>query len=421
MSTHPIILAWAFSCLGLLHPASATTLEDIPRLVAARNPELTVTRLMIDEAKGRHLGAGRLMNPEVELNGRRMTEGREGGFSVGLMQKFPVTARLRFERAVTAAQIAAAEAEVADRQRMLIAEAEAMAIKILAMHAEIGIQENQATLAEKLSEIATARAAANESAIDAGQMRLESRQQRNSIVKLQAQIAGMNESLKPMLGLAASDALDVTGSLPDAKSPGRAAPGDSRPDIQAALHRVNAAGQSVDLAKARKWEDISAGVMVDRGRRMDEPMGLQNETMIGVKVSIPLPLWNKNQGEIAETTTMRARAEAEVRALRLKAGSEVASARKEMERLLPFITENTTQLLPLARQQIERVRETYTNNKASLQDLLRARDQLLMVEMDRVNALRDFNLARVRWKAALGRQQPLPKAARRVEEHRHEK
>ena len=357
---------------------------------------------MIGEAKGRHLGAGRLMNPEVEVNGRRMTMGREGGIGVGVMQKFPVSARLRLEKAVTAAQLAAAEAEVADKQRMLIAEAESMVVKILAMRAEVGIQESQATLAEKLTDIATARAAANESAIDAGQMRLEARQQRNSIVKRQAEIAAMNELLKPMLGLTANDELEVAGALPEAKAPGRAMPNDARPDIQAALHRVNAAGQSVDLAKARKWEDISAGVMVDRGRQMDEPMGLQNETMIGVKVSIPLPLWNKNQGEIVETTAMRAQAEAEVHALRLKAGSEVASAQKEMERLLPFITENTTQLLPLARQQIERVRETYTNNKASLQDLLRARDQLLMVEMDRVNALRDFHLARVRWKSALG-------------------
>lgn len=397
-----ILVTAGISILSLLAPVTGATLDDIRQKVVGKHPDLVVARFMIQEAKGRHLGAGRLMNPEVEVNGRRMTMGREGGFGIGVMQKFPVTARLRLERAVTAAGIAAAESELADKQRVLVAEAETMAVKILAMRAEIGIQENQATLAEKLSEIATARAAANESAIDAGQMRLEARQQRNSITKLQAEIAGMNESLKPMLGLSANDSLEVTGSLPDAKAPGRATPGDSRPDIQAALHRVNAAGQSVDLAKARKWEDISAGVMVDRGRRMDEPMGLQNETMIGVKVSIPLPLWNKNQGEIAETTAMRSRAEAEVQALRLKAGSEVASARKEMVRLLPFITENTTQLLPLARQQIERVRETYSNNKASLQDLLRARDQLLMVEMDRVIALRDFHLARVRWKAALG-------------------
>ena len=397
-----ILVTAGISILSLLAPVTGATLDDIRQKVVGKHPDLVVARFMIQEAKGRHLGAGRLMNPEVEVNGRRMTMGREGGFGIGVMQKFPVTARLRLERAVTAAGIAAAESELADKQRMLVAEAETMAVKILAMRAEIGIQENQATLAEKLSEIATARAAANESAIDAGQMRLEARQQRNSITKLKSEIAGMNESLKPMLGLSANDSLEVTGSLPDAKAPGRATPGDSRPDIQAALHRVNAAGQSVDLAKARKWEDISAGVMVDRGRRMDEPMGLQDETMIGVKVSIPLPLWNKNQGDIAETTAMRSRAEAEVQALRLKAGSEVASARKEMDRLLPFIIENTAQLLPLARQQIERVRETYTNNKASLQDLLRARDQLLMVEMDRVNALRDFHLARVRWKAALG-------------------
>ncbi len=395
------LAAWA-ALVVLATPAQGVTLEDIPHQLQAGNPELSAARFMVEEARGRHLGAGRLMNPEVEVNARHMTAGREGGFGVGLMQKFPVTGRLRLERAVTAAQIAAAEAEVADKERMLIAEAESMALKILAMQAEVGIQESQATLAEKLTEIATARAAANESAVDAGQMRLEARQQRNSIVKLQAGIGAMNEALKPMLGLAANDELEVTGSLPEAKAPGPATPDDSRPDIQAALNRKNAAGQSVDLAKAKKWEDISAGVMVDHARTMDEPMGLRNETMIGVKVSIPLPFWNRNQGEIAETTAMRSRAEAEAQALRLKAGGEVASAKKEMDRLLPFIDENTAQLLPLARQQIERVREAYTNNKASLQDLLRARDQLLMVEMDRVNALRDFHLARVRWKAALG-------------------
>ncbi|MDZ4289809.1 MAG: TolC family protein [Prosthecobacter sp.] len=388
---------------GMLSLKGAVTLDDIAVRVSAKNPDLIAARFMIAEAKGRHLGSGRLMNPEIEVSGRHMTQGREGGFSVGLMQKFPVTARLRIEKTVTAAQIAAAEAEVDDKRRMLIAEAESMAVRILAMQAEIGIAEGQATLAEKLTEIATARAAANESAIDAGQMRLEARQQRNSIRKRQAEIAAMNELLKPMLGLSANDELAVTGALPEATAASRVQSNDVRPDIQAALHRVDAAAQSVNLAKARKWEDVSAGVMVDRSRTMDEPMGLENETMIGVRISIPLPFWNRNQGEIAETTAMRSRALAEVQALRLKAAGEVSSAKKEMDRLRPFLTENNTQLLPLARQQIERVREAYANNKASLQDLLRARDQLLMVEMDTVNALRDYNLAKVRWSAALGR------------------
>lgn len=388
---------------GILESASAMTFEDIGRQVAARNPDLAAARFMIDEAGGRNLGAGRLMNPELEVRGRHMTEGREAGFGIELMQKFPVTARLRLEKAVTAAQIAAAKAEVDEMRRMLTAEAETMAVKLLAMRAEVGITESQAALAETLTEVATARAAADESAIDAAQMRLEAGRQRNSIRRMQAEIAAMNELLKPMLGLTAEQPLEIRGTLPEARAPGGTQPSEFRPDIEAARQRMNAAGQSMDLAQARKWEDISVGIMVDYARTMDEPMGLRDETMVGVKLTIPLPFWNQNQGEIAEATAMRARTAAEVRALRLKAAGQVSSAKREMERLLPFITENNRQLLPLARQQIERVREAYSNNKASLQDLLKARDQLLMVEMDRVDALRDFHLAKVRWKAAVGR------------------
>ena len=381
-------------------------LDQIGVQVVQANPELIAARFMIEEAKGRQLGSGRLMNPEIEAGGNRMTEGREGGFTIGLMQKFPITSRLQLEKAVTSAQVAAAEAEVANMTRKLIAEAETMTVKILAMRAEAAVQAAQATLAEKLAEITNARAAANESAIDAGQMRLEAGLQRNAIRKTLAEIAAMTESLKPMLGLEANATLEIEGELPAARFPSLAVANDGRPDIRAALHRVEAAGHSLNLAKARKWEDIAAGVMVENSRRMDEPMGLRNETMIGVKISIPLPFWNRNQGEIAETTAMRSRARAEVQALRLKASGEVSAAKREMDLLFPFLTESTGELLPQARRQIELVRESYINNKASVQDILKARDQLQMVEMERVKALRDFHLARVRWKAALGRNRP---------------
>ena len=201
------------------------------------------------------------MNPEVEVRGRHMTEGREAGFGIELMQKFPVTARLRLEKAVTAAQIAAAKAEVDEMRRMLTAEAETMAVKLLAMRAAVGIAESQAALAETLTEVATARTAADEPAIDAAQMRLEAGRQRNSIRRMQAEIAAMNELLKPMLGLAAGQPLEIRGTLREASAPGRTLPSEFRPDIEAARQRMNAAGQSMDLAKARKWEDISAGII----------------------------------------------------------------------------------------------------------------------------------------------------------------
>ncbi|MFN0128033.1 MAG: TolC family protein [Verrucomicrobiales bacterium] len=377
------------------------TLMDVPARVAHANPELAAARLMIEEARGRQVGAGRLMNPELQLTARRMTEGEEGGWTAGLMQKFPITRRLRLEKAVTAVQLSAAEAEVADRRRMLTAEAEIMAVKILGMRAEIRIAGNQAALADKMAELAAARAAANESALEAGQMKLDARQSRNLVRRMQAEIAAMSESLKPMLGMAASESLTVAGSLPAAQLPAAAQPDDSRPDIQAAVRRAEAAGQSVNLARAKKWDDWSGGLMVDRNRTMDMPQGLMDETMVGLQLSIPLPFWNKNQGEIVEAEAMRARSLAEVEALRLKAGGEAASARREMQELRPVLEEYSGQLLPLAKQQIELVRDSYVNNRATLQDVLRARDRLLMIEMNTTAALRDFHLAHVRWKAAV--------------------
>ena len=89
MSTHAISLAGLVWFFGVLASGAATSLEDIGRQVVAKNPELVAARFMIDEAKGRHLGAGRLMNPEIEVTGRHMTEGREGGFSVGCDAKVP--------------------------------------------------------------------------------------------------------------------------------------------------------------------------------------------------------------------------------------------------------------------------------------------------------------------------------------------
>jgi outer membrane protein, heavy metal efflux system len=394
------LLSVALSAMAIRAQAIEVTLASVPERVAQANPDLAAARFMIDEARARHLGAGRLMNPELEFSIRRMTEGREGEFDIGLMQRFPLTARLRIEKAVSAAQIAAAVAEVADKQRMLVAEAQSMAVNILAMRAQIAIAENQATLADTVAEIALARAGAGESSIEAAQLQLEARRARSGILRMRASIAGMTESLKPMLGLSPPEPLEIAGALPPARMPAFVQPGDGRPDLQAAVHRVESAERSVDLSRARRWEDIGAGIMVDQARVMDLPADLETETMVGVRLSVPLPLWNRNQGEIAETTAARARAVAELEALRLKAQAEASSARKVMERLLPVLDESTGHLAPMAQQQIKLVRDGYSNNRASVQDVLRARDQLLMVEMSAIDALRDFHLARVRWMAA---------------------
>ena len=79
--------------------AVTLSLERVPYYVLAHNKALAAARLRIDEARGRLRQSGRLNNPELELEFTRHTVGPEGSLGIALMQRFPLTARLRHEKA----------------------------------------------------------------------------------------------------------------------------------------------------------------------------------------------------------------------------------------------------------------------------------------------------------------------------------
>ena len=109
------------------------TLETAPAYALRNNPTLAAARLRIEEARGRLKQAGRLSNPEFDVEFDRNTRIPEGSLGLTLSQKFPVTARLRLEKAVSRAELAAAEAEVRNAERKLAAEVQTVVVKLLAL------------------------------------------------------------------------------------------------------------------------------------------------------------------------------------------------------------------------------------------------------------------------------------------------
>ncbi|HEX8309981.1 MAG TPA: hypothetical protein VF614_01610, partial [Chthoniobacteraceae bacterium] len=88
------------------------TVDNVAEYARQKSPQLSAARYRIEEARGRLEGAGRLTNPELEVEFAQDTRMPERVFAVAFMQRFPLTARLRLEKAVSAAQVAAAAAEV---------------------------------------------------------------------------------------------------------------------------------------------------------------------------------------------------------------------------------------------------------------------------------------------------------------------
>lgn len=391
-----------------LSSASALTLPlgDIARRVRTHHPALKAARLAIEEARGRHLGAGRLTNPTVgyDLQNQSNVSPQTGIFSID--QSFPLTRRLSLEKKHTAQLVEAAELEVRDVERKLIAEARAHAVKLLTLSRQRMLRQQQTELAQKLADFAHGRAKAGEvSPLDAKQVQLDSQRLRIESRLLEAESVTLLGQLKPMLGLRSEDSLVISGEWPSLALPGAVA-WQKRPDYHLAQTKVAAAQTAQDLAKARRVPDVSAGFFASREMQDVTPTNRERTGFLGFRISIPLPFWNRNQGEIAEKAAAAERARLESEALALQINSEAGTARKEMETNASIVRETRDSLLPLALQQAAEMQKAYEAGQTDLLSVLRAQEQRLQLESAALNAERDFHLARIRYEAATGSSLP---------------
>lgn len=387
--------------------AESIALQAVPAKVRANNPSLAAARMRIEEARGRLLGAGRLSNPELGVGFTHDRRFEEGTVGASFDQRFPVTARLRLEKEFSAKLVAAAELEVRDAERQLIAETQALVVKLLSLDQQRALRLQQTQLAQKLSKFASERAAAGEiSALDAAQAQVDSQRLLLEGNKLETARVSLVGELKPKLGVAAGDSLTIIGDLPATTMPARAS-WEGRADYQLARVNEDAARSEIDLAKANKWEDLTAGLMWEGERMEDAPEGLQRTGFFGLKLSIPLPFWNRNQGQIAEKTAAALRASLETKALAAGISNEASAARAEMEANAKLATETKDKLLPLVLQQTERLESAYQTGQVDLLTVLRAREQRLALESAVLEAIRDFHLARIRYEAATGKHAPV--------------
>jgi cobalt-zinc-cadmium efflux system outer membrane protein len=377
------------------------TLDSIPSRVRTANPDLAAARLRIAEACGRLVQSGRLSNPEVEFDYTRNTSmPREHTLGVALMQRFPITARLRHEKAVSQAQLAAAEAEVRDVERKLIAQARTAAVKLLAIRGQRDLRTKQLANSREQAAFLQKRAETGEaSAVDAAQVELESRMLETELLQLGVEEAAASGELRPLLGIPGTAPLAFDNELA-APVALRAAKVADRPDLQAAEFNADAARFAAAKERASRFEDVGLGLVYERERGEDAPEGLLTDQMLGVKVSIPIPLWNQNQGRIAEAEAAAERARLEADAVRFNANAEANAARSEMTALANLLSDLDSKLLPKAAELEERLRQSYAAGQTSLTETLRARDRRLQLQRQRLDALRDYHLARVRFEAA---------------------
>lgn len=385
--------------------AASFTVESAVNHALKNNPDLAAARYSIEQARGRLIQSGRLPNPELETELKPNVRGREFSFSAGFMQKYPLTNRLWLERSISEAELRAAEAEVLNAGRLLAGEIRIQAVKLQSLTGMKTLKQQQRKNSTALGEEAARIAKAGEgSGLEAAQFELEAQQLSLDMLQLETEQTAIVGTLRPLLGLKATESVSISGELPAPSGSGNGAPSvEQRPDYRAARAKEEAARTGIELARKNKWEDASYGLSAEFERSEDAPDGLGNDGFIGFKFSIPLPFWNKNEGKIHEAEATAARAAKEREALALLIRSKAAAAQAEMAAAQRIIAQIAGTLLPKAVELEESITKARKEGQAQPVDVLRAREKRLALETARLDALRDYHLARARLLSAQGR------------------
>ena len=326
-------IACAIFLLPAVLAAETLDFDQAQKYALTHSPAIQAAYSSIGQARGRLLQAGLWPNPEIDLSYRAdlFSGGQvQDKAMASLMQRFPWSGRLGRAQNVSRVEVAIALADVRDAERKLILEVQRLFIQARAAAEKAAALKKLASSMDSLIALNEAgRQAGQTSAMAVNLAKVEREGLRQQMLSLEADEETALATLKGALGITGAPALTLSGSMAGIIAHLKPAAGTKkiyRPDLVRAALEADAATAEIALARSEVWEDITAGVEYEFMRTLDGP-DLMNENFLGARVILPLPVWNRNQGNIAEKTAGRERAGRELEAAKLGVESEIAAAR----------------------------------------------------------------------------------------------
>ena len=387
-------------------------LAELIQLALKNNPALTAQRYTVDAAEGQRQQAGSMPNPRLELSNTSnsfLSNGGEYTRSIGLSQDIPVGGRLGAQQDVADAGLRLAMANLRQAEASLARQVATSYYQILVLDRQIATRDALITVDQKLLDATTARMKAGEvSPLDVSTAELETERLRQQEALLQNQRDAELATLNQLLGRPARSPLALTDTLPADSALGDL--GDlqqqavkQRADLQAALLEGEQAQAGVNLARSQRWEDWSVGMSTGQSR-LDitgaPPQATERE--IGVTLSIPLPLWNRNKGNVATALSNTQQADANVAALKLQVQNEVATGYGQLQRLSDIVARYRDRLLPLSEKSVSLAQQGYEQGQVSIVEVVTAERQHSDVEVAYLDALEQYLQAYANLQQAVG-------------------
>ncbi len=407
-----------------IDPVNGLTADALVRYALAHNGELAAARQMIAEARGRLRQAGLKANPMLEVSGTRAANAPDNKLMVGAELPLELGGRRNARVAVASAELQVREAEVADFERKLSADARMKYADAIAAARNLKFTEDLLTLTRDSHRLVQARVERGKTApleqnlllvelnrVDAMRIGFESR----------AEVAILE--LKKVIGMPPGEPLrlrgefDTTRQLVTQSDAVRNALA-TRPDLSAARAAENLAAAQIEQVRVEGkvdasifagYERMSSGFDVfgfnDAGARVPV-MGVFHNLTFGVRLS--LPVRNKNEGNIEAALASAAAARSRREFAELVVRNEVAAAYARFERAQSALAVYRDGVRGQAERNLDVIRQTYTLGQKTALDYVSEQRRFIEVETGYTEVLKEYFNSLVELERAAGT--PVPSA-----------
>lgn len=391
----------------------AVTVEGAVETALRQNPELRARKQERATAQGVLLQTRAYPNPELGLDletDRFFAGDGEGRRSIGITQTI-VTAGKRSQRQDNARLgVTVVEQTIEDAKRRLIAEVEDAFYRLLFTQERLKFAREQIDLANRLVVLSEGRfreGFAPEMDVTLAKVDYHTRLQ--EAVGLEQELVDARAALNTLMGQAVDEPVAAQGILLAApvlmkknsslqeEALGR------RPDLRALTGEFKQAEGKVALVRAERVPDLAISLGFTEERTVFDAPGLSDrDRLMGVTLSIPLPLFDRKRGDLMSAQSRVRRAESEREALRTRIAREVHVASTRITSAEQRLNHFAGDVVPLAKSNLDLTRQAYEQGLAGILQILEAQRRFAETQLGYLAVQYEHRLAFAALKRDLG-------------------
>lgn len=388
---------WAGPTIGVAEPSGTLTLRQALALALARSPELAVVNYDIRIAEARALQAQVLPNPELDFTSENVAGSgqysnaklSENTLLLGVLIELGGKRRARIREARLGHELAEFDYEIKKREVFLKTAQDF--IDVLALQRRVAINEQLVSLANDFIPNVVKRIEAGKAStlektrfdVAIGSARIDLGQARHRLAAARQRLASRWGSLKPRFSSAAGN-LDATPAVASLDQLARKLSANPR------LARFGAEVAQREAALAREKAAAAPDLAVrGGGRQINET----NDATAVIGFSLPLPLWNRNQGHIRAARERIEQANSEQAAVAAALMTELTEGYENLEQARASIAILRENVLPGAEETLKATTEGYEAGRFSYLDVLEARRTSGAARTQYLQAIADYHKA----------------------------